>query len=170
MNFTITTKSQLKNLVAKNHSDLAMAFDCICQQDGLKNDSRIVLLPSEEWKEVGVDTRCTDVIYSEKAGILHMMYVSTCHIKNVQMDEYRVKPNKRVVFDIIPIIGRDEGALDTIYMVLEYPNITGKVNQAFGLKEMDELTHIYGEEAQELIDGFRDCFFERLKTRMGHCG
>lgn len=161
MYFTITTKSQLKNVVAKNNSNLALAFDYICKQDGLKNDSRIVILPSEEWKEPGVHTRCTDLIYSGKRDDLHMMYVFTCHLKNMKLSnyqctpsEYRFEPSQALIFDLIPVYRRDEGAIDPIYIVMEYPNFTGKVNQAFGPDELCELTHKYGEEIQEHIQEF----------------
>lgn len=170
MNFTITTKSQLKNIVAKKHSDLAYAFDCIICQDGLENDSRFLLLPSEEWKELGADTRCTDVVISSENGKTHVLYVSTCHIKNVVMEDCKVKPTERVMLGIIPIVGRDEGARDTIYAVFELPNTTGKLNHLVKPDELYEVTHCYDEETQEIINDFREWFFERVRNEMKNCG
>lgn len=52
---------------------------------------------------------------------------------------------------------------------MEYPNFTGKVNQAFGPDELCELTHKYGEEIQEHIDSIRAYIFDYFKN-IDSCG
>ena len=162
MNFTITTKSNLKKLLAKNGSDFTVAFDAINQMDADKHDSRIIMMPSEEWKEIGNATRCSDAVFRREQGDIHMMYVSTCHMKNVQMMDYRLKPSEKVVLDIVPVIGRDEGVMDTIYVVFALPNKTGKLNHKLLPNDIIYLTSIYGSDADTIIEMVRESYFAHL--------